>query len=292
MNNLLSNYNKIYQILSTIVPKVNFLNQKRTPTLSDLEPIALNLTAEYMSIDSEHQLFRMLPTEFTSKIDRTNYNRRKRRLFPFIDQVREKLSQAFHEFEDHYIIDSMPIAVVKPVRANRSKICKEDFRTAPTMGYCASQSMYYYGYKLHGVCSVRGVFKSVDMTPASVHDIQYLNDVKYHLRNVILVGDKGYISEQYKENLFETRNIRLEVPMRTNQADYKEQGYVFRRCRKRIETLFSQLCDQFILTRNYAKTFEGLKVRVLSKITALTMIQYINHFIDHRKLNAIKINIV
>jgi len=31
--------------------------------------------------------------------------------------------------------------------------------------------------------------------------------------------------------------------MRNNQKNYKKQPYVFRKKRKRIETLFSQLCD-------------------------------------------------
>jgi hypothetical protein len=45
--------------------------------------------------------------------------------------------------------------------------------------------------------------------------------------------------------------------------------------RKRIATLFSQLCDQFMIRRNYAKTFSGFKTRIISKITSLTVIQYI-----------------
>ncbi len=57
---------------------------------------------------------------------------------------------------------------------------------------------------------------------------------------------------------------------------------------KRIETLFSQLCDQFLIRRNYAKTFEGFKTRILAKITALTLIQYINKFIFDRPINNIK----
>jgi hypothetical protein len=32
---------------------------------------------------------------------------------------------------------------------------------------------------------------------------------------------------------------------------------------KRIETLFSQLCDQFMIRRNYAKSFGGYKTRKL-----------------------------
>jgi hypothetical protein len=73
-----------------------------------------------------------------------------------------------------------------------------------------------------------------------------------------------------------------------NLVNYKPQPYVFRKSRKRIETLFSQLCDQFLIRRNYAKTFEGFKTRILAKITALTLVQYINKFIFDRPINNIK----
>ena len=62
--------------------------------------------------------------------------------------------------------------------------------------------------------------------------------------------------------------------------------------RKRIETLFSQLCDQFMIRRNYAKSFDGFKTRIMSKISALTVIQYINKFTFGRTINNLKVNIL
>lgn len=79
--------------------------------------------------------------------------------------------------------------------------------------------------------------------------------------------------------------------MRKNQKNHKNQPYIFRKSRKRIETLFSQLCDQFMIRRNYTESFEGIKTRILTKITSLTTIQYINKFIFERNINNIKINI-
>jgi hypothetical protein len=80
--------------------------------------------------------------------------------------------------------------------------------------------------------------------------------------------------------------------MRTNQIGYKKQPYIFRKSRKRIETLFSQLCDQFMIRRNYAKCFQGIKTRILAKITALTLVQFINKFIFERPINNIKTQII
>ena len=123
----------------------------------------------------------------------------------------------------------MPLEIVKMARSSRSKICKEDFYSSPSFGFCASQNMHY---------------------------------------------------------------IKLEIPMRKNQTNFKKQSYIFRKKRKRIETLFSQLSDQFMIKRNYAKSFNGFKTRIASKITALTIIQYINKFVFDRNINNLKINII
>lgn len=292
MNNFESNYDKILEILKLITTKESFLTQIRKPKLKDIELIAMNLTSEYMSIDSECQLFRILPEVLSNKIERSVYNKRKRKLFSAMEFIRAKLSNKFNEFEDYYIVDSMPLEVAKLSRSGRSTICKESYDTAPNRGFCASQNMSYYGYKIHAVCSINGVFKSFDISKASVHDIHYLKDIKNQFSDCVILGDKGYLSVDYQLDLFESKQIKLEVPMRKNQHNYKKQAYVFRKFRKRIETLFSQLCDHFMIRRNYAKTFNGFKTRILSKITSLTIIQYINKFIFDRKTNNLKINIV
>lgn len=292
MHNFQSNYDKILSVLNQIEERSNFLNQIRKPRLSDKELIAINLTAEYLGIDSESQLFRKLPVTLSGFIERSVYNRRKRKLFEFQEQIRRKLYEKLDCFKDCFIVDSMPLEVCKISRSSRSRICKEVLYSAPDKGYCASQSMTYYGYKLHAVCSAQGVFRSIDISAASVHDIHYLKDIKEQLESCVLLGDKGYLSSNIQMNLFESRQIKLEVPMRKNQNGYKQQPYLFRKTRKRIETLFSQLCDQFMIRRNYAKSFDGFKTRILSKITALTVIQYINKFLFNRNINNLKIQII
>lgn len=292
MNNFLENYDKILKVLKQITDKHQFLRQNRQPKLKDIELIAINLTAEYLSIDSECQLFRLLPRLLKDRIERSVYNRRKRKLFFAIDFLRNQLSEQLIEFENFFVVDSMPLEVAKLSRSGNSKICKENFYSSPNRGFCASQNLHFYGYKIQAVCSLDGVFRSFDISKASVHDIHYLKDIKNQFNNCVILGDKGYLSADYQLDLFESKQIKLEVPMRKNQENYDKQPYIFRKKRKRIETLFSQLCDQFMIRRNYAKTFEGFKTRILSKLTALTIIQYINKFIFDRNINNLKINIV
>ncbi len=142
------------------------------------------------------------------------------------------------------------LEITKLSRCSRSKICKARYETAPDKGYCASQNTSYYGYKLHAVCSINGIIKSLDISKASVHDIHYLKDIKQQFSDCVILGDRGYISSEYQYDLFETKQIKLEVPMRINQHNYRKQPYLFRKSRKRIETFFSQLCDQFMIRRN------------------------------------------
>lgn len=289
MSNFNRNYKKILETLQSVEKRMNLRNQIRKPKLSDMELIAIDLTSEFMGIDSERDLFRKLPANLASRIERSVYNRRKRRLFVYREQLRKKLAGHVGT-QGCYILDSMPLEVCRESRSQRSRICREDYETAPNKGYCASQNLWYYGYKLHAVCTIEGVFIDFDLTRASIHDIHYLKDIKSMYRNCIILGDKGYLNLDYQRDLFSSGKIRLEVPMRKNQKGYKPQAYIFRKSRKRIETLFSQLCDQFMIRRNYAKSFDGFKNRILSKIMAITTIQMINH-LNGRNINNLKTRI-
>ncbi len=116
----------------------------------------------------------------------------------------------------------MPLEVCKLSRSMRSKICKETSYTFPDKEYCASQVSNYHGYKLHAICSIRGVFKSFYISPASFPDIHYLKDIQNQINDCILIADKGYLSREYQLNMFEISNIKLSAPVRKNQHNYKD----------------------------------------------------------------------
>ena len=100
-------------------------------------------------------------------------------------------------------------------------------------------------------------------------------------------GDKGYIGADVQLDLFETAHIRLECPYRLNQKDWKPTFIPFAKARKRIETIFSQLTGQFLVIRNHAKIMNGLFARIIGKISALTILQYVN-FINDKPIGRIK----
>lgn len=287
MHNLKTNFDKIYKIVkSSLSDKLNGQDNlqfyPRQPKMNDCSIIALSICAESLGIDSENYLWSKLKKdygrEFPELIDRSNFNKRRRRLQRYIQEVTRHLSGKLNEGENIFLIDSIPVPVCKIAREKRCKFGKDSFESAPDKGFSAVTKSYYYGYKLHLVTSVKGVFHSMDLTKASVHDVYYLNEVANStMRNAVLIGDKGYLSKQIQIDLFHHCNVQLETPCRNNQKEQKTWHPVFRKSRKRIETLFSQLCDQMMLKRNYAKSLSGLKTRLISKIAAVTLLQWINY---------------
>ena len=128
---------------------------------------------------------------------------------------------------------------------------------------------------------------TIDLSKASVHDINYLKDIKPIYRDCSIFGDKEYIGAEVQLDLFETVNIRLECPYRLNQKNRKPTLIPFAKARKRVEILFSQLADQFLLIRNYAKETCGLFARVVGKISVMTTLQYIN-YMNNKPIGRIK----
>ena len=128
---------------------------------------------------------------------------------------------------------------------------------------------------------------SYDMTAANVHDLQYLKDVQWEYHDCTILGDKGYLSAPVQLDLFETANITLDVPYRLNQKNWTPPTWAYKRFRKRIETVFSQLNDHLMMIRNYAKKPSGLFARMAAKVAAFTMLQYFN-LLNHRPIGQVK----
>lgn len=260
----------------------NFNFYPNSPKMSDLEVIALAVTSESASIDSENWLFSKLKTDyqqaFPTLIDRTRFNRRRRALANYILEFTKRISMTIGVESTIDLVDSMPCPIVKNSRERSFRICKESPDNAPRKGYSAVDRKYYIGYKLHLLTNEFGIFQDMQITPANVHDIDFLKalEPEDYSRGKTVVGDRGYISRQVQTDLFSCYNITLKVPYRRNQKIKQKLDPELGRKRRRIETQFAQLCDQFRLKHNYAKSFAGFFVRVLSKLAAIAVLQRVN----------------
>lgn len=297
MHNLYTKFVKILGICKQFSNNIvneqgNVPRRGAIPKFSDLEVVALSLAAESESIDSGKWLFDYKLQEYKEKfpnlISRRQFNDRRKKTAGLCEKIRKRIAMEMDGGEDLFFVDSKPIEVCRVARGKRCRMGRTgDFSKAPDFGYCASQNTYYFGYKLHALCGLSGVIHSYDLSKASVYDPDYMKDVKQEYHDCSIYGDKGYVGKDVRLDLFETAHIRLECPYRVNQKDWKPTFIPLAKSRKRIETLFSQLTEQFMVIRNYAKITDGLFARIIGKISALTVLQFIN-FINNKPIGRIK----
>ncbi|WP_341835360.1 IS982 family transposase [Chitinophaga pollutisoli] len=259
--------------------------------MNDLQIVALSCCMEALSIDSENLLWSKLKTDyadqFTTLIDRSRFNRRRKRLSEKTERVQHHVSQHLDHLSSTMIVDSVPIPVIKMVRERSFRSFKHDFETAPAKGYSAVNRSWFIGYKLHVVIYDNGAIQQAGITKANVHDINFLKEIDSLPAKKSLLGDRAYISQTVQMDLFDQYQVKLKVPNRRNQHDYRKYPKKNRSKRQMVETVFSQLCDHLNIRRNYAKSFVGLATRLTSKLSATSLLQFIN-FKNGLKISKIK----
>lgn len=296
MHNIRTNFSKFYGICKELFEqevnnKKNFQFYPVEPKMNDLEIVALACCMEALSIDSENLLWSKLKTDYASLfpnlIDRSRFNRRRRRLTSYIMQIQEYVSKKLEELSQTMVVDSIPIPVIKLAREKTFKVFKKSFDTAPAKGYSSINKGWFIGYKLHVVIFDNGVVQQSGITKGNVHDINFLKQIDNLPMHKQIVGDRAYISKTLQMDLFEQYQVRLRVPFRNNQYNYKKHPKKYKSKRQMVETFFAQLCDHLNLRRNYAKSYEGLVARLTSKLSSMSILHWIN-YLNGRKLAQIK----
>ncbi len=106
--------------------------------MNDLEVVSLACCMEASSIDSENLLWSKLKKEYASVfpnlIDRSRFNRSRKRLTPFKLQVQDHISSKLENLSQAIIVDSIPVPVVKIAREKSFKAFRKSFETAPAIG--------------------------------------------------------------------------------------------------------------------------------------------------------------
>lgn len=296
MHNIRTNFCKFYGICKELFKnetdhKKNFQFYPVRPKMNDLEVVSLACCMEALSIDSENLLWSKLKKDYASVfpnlIDRTRFNRRRKRLTPFIVQVQDHISSKLEKQSQTMIVDSIPVPVVKMAREKSFKAFRESFETAPAKGWSAVNKSWFIGYKLHVIIFDNGVVQQSGITKGNVHDINFLKQVENLPAKKKIIGDRAYISKTLQMDLFEQYNVTLKVPFRNNQYDYKKHPKKYKSKRQMVETFFAQMCDQLNLKRNYAKSYQGLATRLASKLSSMSILHWINH-LNGKKLAQIK----
>ena len=196
----------------------------------------------------------------------SRFNRRLHALEDWLAFLPTTLGELFTS-GDVFVIDSVPLAVCRRVRARR---CRK-VRGRAYCGYCAAKKERFFGWRLHLVCRPDGVPVRFQLLPASLHDLTPVHELAYDLpEGARLFGDKGYNSAPDEASMLADTKVRL-VPIR--RANMRPHSWFvddleLREYRHTIETVNSQL-EKMAVERLHARTNTGFDLKVHASLIAL-----------------------
>ena len=200
-----------------------------TPNCPDADILTVAWLLEYIGEDSENSGYRRIKAElktvFPGLPERSRFNRRRRNLSTASEVIRQALTNCLPK-ADVFIVDSFPIPVCDFKRANASK---SDFkwadgtRTLATYGNCATKSLgTFFGFRGTLITTANGVPIDFGITSANRDDRDVLPLLAERGEYPIVLGDKGYISQQLQAELIETQTVLLPTLKRNQKQQYPE----------------------------------------------------------------------
>ncbi|MDK2801175.1 MAG: hypothetical protein PWQ70_2794 [Clostridiales bacterium] len=253
--------------------------------MSDSEIITISIVGELLTIDSEKAWLgfckKNMRDLFPRFCDRTRFNRTRRNLHAVIEEIRKELSNLTSYAQQPYrIVDSIPIPVCKFGRARFHKTFKD---YGATYGKCPSKKETYLGYKLHMLVTLDGFVTDFVITSVNIDDREGAWDLVNSYQRITLIGDKGYIGNDFASDLKSEKGITFLPIKRSNSKTQfpKAIRQLIFKLRRRIETSASQLTQQLNIEKVMAKSYWGLVTRIKTKLLAYNLCYYINKLLGH-----------
>jgi hypothetical protein len=169
------------------------------------------------------------------------------------------------------IADSTPVQC----GASRTTVQNSDLAGWAGYGYCASHSRRFWGLRLHLVTTVHGLPVAFALTNPKVDEREVLLDLVSlqasmfrHQDGLILVVDKGY-RDRVTETWLNQADITVVRPAYRNETP-RPGRMLLRAVRQNIESVNDTLKDQLGLEHHGGRTTNGVTVRVLQRVLALT----------------------
>jgi hypothetical protein len=216
---------------------------------------------------------------FPHQPERTRLNRRRRALIATLAALRCRVLTAFALAGDRQcVVDSLPVPVMGfhlvpgANNAGRWREWGADF------GRVITKKQTIFGYKLHVLVTLGGVIRDYVLAPASAHDVAVAPELLGGHDDLVVLGDKGYLSAPLAETLHAERAVDLLTPPRRNALHPPPPGRVslWNGLRQVVETVNAQLTEQFAIGRHGAHTFAGLGARLETKLMAHTLCLALN----------------
>ncbi|MCY7287767.1 MAG: transposase, partial [Cryobacterium sp.] len=142
-------------------------------------------------------------------------------------------------------------------------------------GYCASHSRFFWGLRLHLVCTLQGLPVGWSLSGAKADEREILNAILestpalgQRAGRQVVIADKAYYGRDFEAGL-DAAGIELLRPARKGEKPRPGQRF-FKPLRQVIESINATFKGQLDLERHGAKTPAGVCARIAQRVLALT----------------------
>jgi Transposase DDE domain len=242
---------------------------------TDQELIALAVAQAVTGICSDRQFLgvigRLLPGFFPELPGQSQYNRRLRRLTPWITTVQMMVAELIADGQVRLVDGTLIGCANYPGCRSLS-----EFAGHASYGYCPSKSLFVWGMRLVLISDAKGVPVGYDLTgPKTGQERERALELAAAHAGSTLFADKGFWGKEYRACM-ELIDIQLITPER-HQPGPRPTGEITKaRTRLVIEIFFSDLKRQMRLEDHLAKTLPGLVQRIAQRLLALTLAIHLN----------------
>jgi hypothetical protein len=246
------------------------------PRLSDAELVTLAVMQALLGYTSEARWLRHarkhLRDLFPYLPQQPGYNKRLRKTAGTIGVLIGVLARDTSLWtDDVWVVDSTPVECGR----SRETARRSELAGWAEYGYCASHSRYFWGLRLHLLATLHGLPVGVALTGAKADERQVLLGIlaadpqlTSDRQDQILIGDKNYFGAGFEAELA-TAGLTLLRPARKGEPERAGSRF-FKPLRQTVESIFDTCKDQTDLERHGGRTPEGVLVRVMQRILALT----------------------
>ena len=157
-------------------------------------------------------------------------------------------------------IDSTPLSVCHNKRNSRNKVFKGLAETGK------STKGWFHGFKMHAIVDRKGNLMNIKFTKGNAHDISVVEKISSFFKG-ILVGDKGYISKDLFQNLYQ-KGVKLVTGSKKNMKNILMNSYEKFLLKKRsiIETVFGYLKEIQMIEHHRHRSPVNMFIHVISTL--------------------------
>jgi hypothetical protein len=243
--------------------------------ITDHELIALAVAQAAIGESSDRKFLgmvaRLLPGWFAHLPDQTQYNRRLRRLTPWITTTQLMVAELIAEGQVRLVDGTLISCANYPGCASHS-----EFAGHASYGYCPSKSQFVWGMRLVLIADRKGVPVGYDLVgPKTGQERDSALELAAAQAGTVLFADKGFWGREYQASM-DLLDIELICPERHQLGKRPAAEVAKARIRLVIESVFSNLKRQMRLEEHLAKTLPGLVQRIAQRLLALTLGIYLN----------------